>query len=211
MSYFEWPAYVSVAERRQQAERKLAKLRKKGQSVAPVKIEGRTIANTFWGKSWCTNLERYSDFATRLPRGRSYVRNGSVLDLQIAKGEVAGNGRRFFALQDQDHHRTRCGDALEGHLSGLRGSDQLPGRTPARPPGQGHHGSRLSGGRRSCFRRPRKSSCPAAVRTGRTCANMLRRRSMALAPDSTKSRNFSLCCAAWMKMNCSPKPEKISL
>jgi uncharacterized Zn finger protein len=88
MSYFEWPAYVSVAEKRRQAERKLAKLRKKGQSVAPVKIEGRTIAKTFWGKSWCTNLERYSDYATRVPRGRTYVRNGSVLDLQIAKGEV---------------------------------------------------------------------------------------------------------------------------
>jgi uncharacterized Zn finger protein len=88
MSNFEWPAYVSVAEKRRQAERKLAKLKKKGQSVAPVKIEGRTIANTFWGKSWCTNLERYSDFATRLPRGRSYVRNDCVLDLQIAKGEV---------------------------------------------------------------------------------------------------------------------------
>ena len=88
MSYFEWRPYVSVAEKRRAAERQLAKLRKKGQSVAPVKIEGRTIANTFWGKSWCTNLERYSDYATRVPRGRSYVRNGSVLDLQIAKGEV---------------------------------------------------------------------------------------------------------------------------
>jgi len=88
MSYFEWPAYVSVAQKRRQAERQLAKLTKKGQSVAPVKIEGRTIANTFWGKSWCTNLERYSDYATRVPRGRSYVRNGCVLDLQIAKGEV---------------------------------------------------------------------------------------------------------------------------
>src|SRR5713101_7942352 len=89
MSYFEWPSYVPVAEKRRQAERKLAKLKKQGQSVAPVTIEGRTIAKTFWGKSWCTNLERYSDYATRLPRGRSYVRNGSVLDLQIAKGEVA--------------------------------------------------------------------------------------------------------------------------
>jgi uncharacterized Zn finger protein len=89
MSDFEWPAYVSVAEKRRQAERKLAKLRKQGQTVAPVKIEGRTIAKTFWGSSWCTNLERYSDYATRVPRGRTYVRNGSVLDLQIAKGEVA--------------------------------------------------------------------------------------------------------------------------
>ena len=88
MSDFEWRPYVPVAEKRRQAERKLAKLKKQGQSVAPVKIEGRTIAKTFWGKSWCTNLERYSDYATRVPRGRTYVRNGSVLDLQIAKGEV---------------------------------------------------------------------------------------------------------------------------
>jgi uncharacterized Zn finger protein len=77
-----------VAERRRQAERKLAKLKKNGQSVAPVTIEGRTIAATFWGKSWCTNLERYSDYENRIPRGRTYVRNGSVVDLQIAKGEI---------------------------------------------------------------------------------------------------------------------------
>ena len=88
MSDFEWRPYVPVAEKRRQAERKLAKLKKRGQSIAPVTIEGRTIAKTFWGKSWCTNLERYSDYATRVPRGRTYVRNGSVLDLQIAKGEV---------------------------------------------------------------------------------------------------------------------------
>ena len=62
--------------------------RSRGQSVAPVRIEGRTIAKSFWGKSWCTNLERYSDYENRLPRGRTYVRNGSVVDLQIAKGEV---------------------------------------------------------------------------------------------------------------------------
>ena len=52
-------------------------------------IEGRTIATSFWGKAWCDNLERYSDYENRLPRGRTYVRNGSVVDLQIAKGEVA--------------------------------------------------------------------------------------------------------------------------
>jgi uncharacterized Zn finger protein len=88
MSYYEWRSYVPVAERRRKAERKLAKLKKKGQPIDPVRIEGRTIAKSFWGKSWCTNLERYSDFASRLPRGRSYVRNGSVVDLQIDKGEV---------------------------------------------------------------------------------------------------------------------------
>src|SRR6266403_417037 len=89
MSYFGWRAYVPVAEKRRQAERKLAKLKKQGQSVTPVTIEGRTIAKSFWGKSWCGNLERYSDYENRLPRGRAYVRNGSVVDLQITKGEVS--------------------------------------------------------------------------------------------------------------------------
>jgi uncharacterized Zn finger protein len=86
--YFAWRPYVSVAEKRRQAEREVAKLKKRGQSITPVKIEGRTIAKSFWGQAWCTNLERYSDYESRLPRGRSYVRNGSVVDLQIAKGEV---------------------------------------------------------------------------------------------------------------------------
>jgi len=88
MNYFGWHPYVPVAEKRRQAERKLAKLRKQGHSVAPVRIEGRSIAKSFWGKSWCTNLERYSDYVNRVPRGRTYVRNGSVVDLQIAKGKV---------------------------------------------------------------------------------------------------------------------------
>ena len=89
MSYYEWHAYVPVAEKRRQAERKLAKLKKQGRTVAPVRIEGRTITKSFWGKSWCVNLERYSDYENRLPRGRTYVRNGSVIDLQIAKGEIS--------------------------------------------------------------------------------------------------------------------------
>jgi uncharacterized Zn finger protein len=88
MSWYEWRPYVPVAQRRRNAQRKLKTLKKKGQSVAPVTIEGRTIAKSFWGKAWCTNLERYSDFANRLPRGRTYLRNGSVVDLQIAKGDV---------------------------------------------------------------------------------------------------------------------------
>ena len=83
-----WRPYVSTGERQRHALRKMEQLRKKGHPVSPVTIEGRTIAKTFWGKAWCENLERYSDFANRLPRGRSYVRNGSVIDLQIASGEV---------------------------------------------------------------------------------------------------------------------------
>ncbi len=86
--FYPWRPYVPVAARRLQAAREMAKLRKKGHPVAPVVIEGRAIARTFWGKAWCDNLERYSDYANRLPRGRTYVRNGSVIDLQVAPGEV---------------------------------------------------------------------------------------------------------------------------
>jgi uncharacterized Zn finger protein len=101
MGFYEWRPYVSVAERRHKAERTLAGLRKKGQPISPVRIEGRTIARSFWGKAWCTNLERYSDFASRLPRGRSYVRNGSVVDLQIARGEARAmvSGSELYTVQ----------------------------------------------------------------------------------------------------------------
>jgi uncharacterized Zn finger protein len=88
MSYFAWRPYVPVAQRQKRAHKELAKLAKRGESPAPVKVEGRKIASSFWGKSWCENLERYSDFANRLPRGRTYVRNGSVVDLKINEGEV---------------------------------------------------------------------------------------------------------------------------
>src|ERR1700726_3718666 len=88
MDYWGWRPYVSAAQRRGRALKEMAKLQKKGHPVSPVIVDGRTIAKTFWGKSWCENLERYSDFANRLPRGRTYVRNGSVVDLQITSGEI---------------------------------------------------------------------------------------------------------------------------
>jgi uncharacterized Zn finger protein len=86
--YGGWAPYVSVAERRRRAMKKMAALRKKGVDVQPVEIEGRKIAHSFWGEGWCEHLESFSDFENRLPRGRTYVRNGSVCHLAIAKGHV---------------------------------------------------------------------------------------------------------------------------
>jgi uncharacterized Zn finger protein len=86
--YMPWAPYVPVAERRRKAAAEMAKLATKGQAISPVRIEGRAITTTVWGKAWCANMERYSDFSNRLPRGRTYVRNGSVVDLQIAPGMV---------------------------------------------------------------------------------------------------------------------------
>ncbi len=93
--------YVPVAKRRAQAAREVARRVKKGEAVSPVVIEGRAIVSTFWGKAWCTNLEGYSDFENRLPRGRTYVRNGSVVDLKIAKGRITAlvSGSELYTVQ----------------------------------------------------------------------------------------------------------------
>ncbi len=88
MSYWGFPRYVSVGEKKQRARRKLEQLKKKNKKIKPIIIEGRTLANTWWGKSWNKNLEGYADYSNRIARGRSYVRCGSVLDLQISEGKV---------------------------------------------------------------------------------------------------------------------------
>ena len=89
-SYSAFPEYVSVATRRARAKQAAARLaRKQGRALAPVgPLDGNKIVRTFWGKAWCENLESYSDYANRLPRGRSYVRHGAVVDLQIAAGQI---------------------------------------------------------------------------------------------------------------------------
>jgi hypothetical protein len=100
-SFGGWAPYVPVAARRRKAEREMEKLRKKGAVLSPVKIEGRQIARTFWGKAWCDNLESYRDYENRLPRGRTYVRNGSVVDLQIAPREVTAivSGSKIYKVK----------------------------------------------------------------------------------------------------------------
>jgi len=80
--------YVSAAEKKAKAEKKLKQLQKKRPDLKPVILVGTALARTWWGKSWNQNLERYADFSNRIGRGRSYVRHGAVLDLQIAAGEV---------------------------------------------------------------------------------------------------------------------------
>jgi uncharacterized Zn finger protein len=98
--YGGWPAYVPVAERRKKAAREIARLKKGGQTVAPVVVEGRKIAASFWGKAWCDNLESYRDYAYRVERGRSYVRNGAVIDLRIGPREVRAKviGSEIYAI-----------------------------------------------------------------------------------------------------------------
>jgi uncharacterized Zn finger protein len=89
--YFGYPKYVSVAERRAKASQKANKKKAAGQEVFPVKISGRKISKSFWGQAWCDQVESFGDYSNRLPRGRTYVRNGSVWHLEISKGKVLAN------------------------------------------------------------------------------------------------------------------------
>jgi uncharacterized Zn finger protein len=86
--YGDFPAYVSVAKRRARAQQRLKGLARKGRKPSPIVIEGRTIATTFWGKAWCEYVEGHAALVNRLERGRSYVRNGLVIDLEVTKGRV---------------------------------------------------------------------------------------------------------------------------
>ncbi len=139
MSYWNgYPRYVSVAERRAKALREMNKLRKKGKDVCPVEIGGRTIARSFWGKGWCDHLESFSDFENRLPRGRAYVRNGSVCHLEVKAGridaivsgtELYGVSIRIDKLQDKKWKsiKEKCSGRIGSMLELLKGklSDQV--------------------------------------------------------------------------------------
>jgi len=100
-SYGRWAPYVPVAQRRAKAEREAKSMAKKGQKLRPIQIPGRNIATSFWGAAWCQNLEKYSDWANRMPRGRSYARNGSIIDLQIVEGKITSlvSGSEVYRIQ----------------------------------------------------------------------------------------------------------------
>ena len=85
-----YPPYVPVGARRARARLEMRALRERGVEVQPVEVEGRgrAVARSFWGRRWCEHLESFSDYANRLPRGRTYVRNGCVCHLAIETGGV---------------------------------------------------------------------------------------------------------------------------
>lgn len=83
-----YPRYVSVGEKRRNAQMAAEKLMKKGKILNPVIIEGKKVVNTFWGIAWCDNMEAYQDFENRIGRGHAYVKNGYVIDLKIGKGKI---------------------------------------------------------------------------------------------------------------------------
>lgn len=88
MSYYPFPKYVSVGEKKAKADRKRKQLQKTHKNLKPIILPGTALAATWWGKAWNRNLEQYADYTNRIGRGRSYVRHGAVLHLDITPGRV---------------------------------------------------------------------------------------------------------------------------
>lgn len=88
MRYGGFRRYESVAEKRAKVQKKIEKMLKKKINISPLVLSSGKLANTWWGKAWNKNLESYADYSNRIGRGRSYLRNGFVLDLKINPGEV---------------------------------------------------------------------------------------------------------------------------
>ena len=131
MYEYRWKPRVPVAQRRAAAARKLA-----GVTLSPVVISGRTIAHSFWGKSWCDAIESYGDFDNRLPRGRTYARNGSVVDLRIEPGvvraSVSGSELYKTTIQVKPMAAARWQAVVERHATQVSSLiDLLQGKLPA--------------------------------------------------------------------------------
>ncbi len=88
MSRFQ--TYKTTSLNELETKKEKTKKRLKGQELNPIVIEGRTLGNTWWGKAWNDNLESYADFSNRVSRGKTYVRQGLVIHLDIAEGRVHG-------------------------------------------------------------------------------------------------------------------------
>jgi uncharacterized Zn finger protein len=137
MSYWNYAPYVSVAQRKAKAEKKIRQLKKKNPDISPIVIHGRTLATSWWGKSWNQNLERYADYHNRIERGRNYVRHGSVLDLQIRPGRidalVQGSRSNPYQVEIQieainKKNWAKIKSACEGKLDSLQ--ELLTGKFP---------------------------------------------------------------------------------
>ena len=127
-----WPAYVTVAERRQAAAQVAKSESRKGHVLLPINIEGRAIATTFWGKAWCRHLEKFSDYSNRLPRGRTYARNGSVIHLEIDTGTITAmvSGSDTYHIEvtidplpkeTWDALKSQCAGGIDSALELLQG------------------------------------------------------------------------------------------
>lgn len=113
-SRFAQPTADEVGARARRAKQQLGD---QGREMNPVEpVTARLITTTFWGKAWCRNLLQYSDYANRMPRGRSYVRHGSVVHLAMDAGAIEAlvSGSRLYEVA------IRIGPVPKKHWESIR-------------------------------------------------------------------------------------------
>ncbi|MGE0173923.1 MAG: hypothetical protein AB7T49_14095 [Oligoflexales bacterium] len=91
--------FVSIKDRKKKAREEIERQREQGKVVNPINARAKTITKSFWGKAWCQNLERYEDYAYRLSRGRSYLRNDCVVDLAVEEGRISALVRGSYLYE----------------------------------------------------------------------------------------------------------------
>ena len=130
--WWQYEPRLTAAGKKALGKKYSQELRESGRKLDPISISGLKIAKSFWGSAWCDNLERYSDFASRLPRGRTYARNGSILDLQISAGLIEGIvvGNEIYDIsieidtlkpQDWKRIKTECAQSFDSLFDLLQG------------------------------------------------------------------------------------------
>ncbi len=153
---------MPVAERRRTGREEDGEAPRRRESTSSrSQIEGRKIAKTFWGEAWCDHLESFSDFENRLPRGRTYVRNGSVCHLAIAKGEIEAkvSGSELYTVKITI--KTLPGKKWKAVKKPVRRADRLAAGTAPGPALGPRHGGRD---------RPQEGSVPPARRNRLECS-----------------------------------------
>lgn len=95
----------TVSDLRRAAQAALESYAIRGMDVDPVREIRFTneVARSFWGRTWCANLEDRGASRHKLARGRTYVRCGAVVNLRILEGRafarVIGTGLYTVAVR----------------------------------------------------------------------------------------------------------------
>jgi uncharacterized Zn finger protein len=86
-----WHAYEEARERKAELESEIKRRRARGEVFESLEVPqgSRKLTKSFWGKAWNEQLELHQEYEFRLPRGRSYLRQGNVYNLTIEPGLIS--------------------------------------------------------------------------------------------------------------------------
>ncbi|MEY5025693.1 MAG: hypothetical protein RLZZ244_1221 [Verrucomicrobiota bacterium] len=116
--------HFSDRETEADVARKIQRLTAAGEAFVPLALgkKSRNLVSSFWARAWCRHLEAYHDYESRLPRGRSYLRNGRVYNLEIQRGVITANvvGSDIYSVRIPVEPMSQ--ESLEGFQNACAGS-----------------------------------------------------------------------------------------